>query len=501
MDTRRRRLAAIGIVAFVATGLHLSAAEAQSSAASSDKPASASADEAAVRTILERMGPALPSLDAPSELPPAEQSIDDPLAVGGPVTDTKAIADQIASERDATAQELRQALDAFASERLAKDAAAQELRQARDALASERLAKDAAARDLREARDALVSERLAKDAAVQELREARDAFASERLAKDAAVQELREARGALVSERLAKDAAAQELREARDVLALEREKSSRLADEIARLLESTASLKTIVLARDAALQAMSEQHSAEIARERERSDQLAHDVTLARGDMAAGADRCEGNAHFSETAAGSAHAAFGACAAEVSSGLPAASPPLHRKPKLSFLDPATPHPPFPAAAPTENSLRPATASSEPVSGSSGTKIPRIRDVEPAAAPSKEEEGLPGARCEADVLAAAQHSSRTTTSPPDDDAERLILRAAALLAQKDVGGARLVLERAADLGNGLATFRLAETYDQAVLTTWGSRIRGDKAKAAEFYRRAASLGVTCKRVSH
>jgi TPR repeat protein len=80
-------------------------------------------------------------------------------------------------------------------------------------------------------------------------------------------------------------------------------------------------------------------------------------------------------------------------------------------------------------------------------------------------------------------------------------ERLILRAAALLAQKDVVGARLVLERAADLGNGIATFRLAETYDQAVLTTWGSRIRGDKAKAAEFYRRAASLGVACKRGSN
>ena len=80
MDTRR--LAAIGIVAFVASALHLGAAEAQNAAASSDKPASASADEAAVRTILERMGPALPSLDAPSGLPPAEQSIDDPLAVG-----------------------------------------------------------------------------------------------------------------------------------------------------------------------------------------------------------------------------------------------------------------------------------------------------------------------------------------------------------------------------------------------------------------------------------
>jgi hypothetical protein len=174
---------------------------------------------------------------------------------------------------------------------------------------------------------------------------------------------------------------------------------------------------------------------------------------------------------------------------------------LHREARLSFLDPATPQLPLPVAAPAENSLRPATASSEPVSATSGTEIPRIPHDEPAAAPSKEEEGLPGARCEAEVLAAAQHSSRTTTSPPDDDAERLILRAAALLAQKDIGGARLVLERAADLGNGIAAFRLAETYDQAVLATWGSRLRGVKANAAEFYRRAASLGVACKRVSH
>jgi uncharacterized coiled-coil DUF342 family protein len=429
VDTRR--LVAIGIVACVASALHLGAAAGAECRCITDKPASASADEAAVRTILERMGPALPSLDAPSELPPAEQSIDDPLAVGGPVTDTKAAADQIASERDATAQELRQALDALASERLAKDAAAQELRQARDALASERLAKDAAQQELREARDALVSEGLAKDAATQDLREARDALVSERLAKDPAAQELREARDALASERLARDAAAQEqrrslealaserlaghaaaqdlreardalvserlakeaaaqdqrqardviaserlardataqeLREARDALASEREKSSRVADEIARLLESTASLKTFVLARDAALQAMSEQHSAEIARERERSDQLAHDVTLARGGMAVEADRCEPDAH----------AAFGAvrrCGHELSSGLTAASLPLPREAKLSFLDPATPQLPFPIAAPAENSLRPAPASSEPVS--SRTSSPRL----------------------------------------------------------------------------------------------------------------------------
>ena len=69
------------------------------------------------------------------------------------------------------------------------------------------------------------------------------------------------------------------------------------------------------------------------------------------------------------------------------------------------------------------------------------------------------------------------------------------RAERLLAQGDVGAARSLLERAAEAGSPLATFRLAESYDPTVLSTWGTvGTQGDAAKAQELYAKAAAGGV-------
>jgi hypothetical protein len=73
--------------------------------------------------------------------------------------------------------------------------------------------------------------------------------------------------------------------------------------------------------------------------------------------------------------------------------------------------------------------------------------------------------------------------------------RLIARATGLLRQGDIGAARVVLERAAELGSASASFVLAETYDPRVLAKWGaSGTRGDESKARELYARAAAGGV-------
>ena len=73
--------------------------------------------------------------------------------------------------------------------------------------------------------------------------------------------------------------------------------------------------------------------------------------------------------------------------------------------------------------------------------------------------------------------------------------RLIARATGLLRQGDIGAARVVLERAAELGSAPASFALAETYDPRVLTKWGANgTRSDASKAREFYARAAAGGV-------
>jgi TPR repeat protein len=73
--------------------------------------------------------------------------------------------------------------------------------------------------------------------------------------------------------------------------------------------------------------------------------------------------------------------------------------------------------------------------------------------------------------------------------------RLIARASALLAQGDIGSARAVLERAADMGSARASFMLAETYDPRILSAWGTYgTRGEIARARELYARAQAGGI-------
>jgi hypothetical protein len=86
------------------------------------------------------------------------------------------------------------------------------------------------------------------------------------------------------------------------------------------------------------------------------------------------------------------------------------------------------------------------------------------------------------------------------APPDApgnlEAARLIAQARLLLAQGKIIAARSVLERiAAESGNALALFLLAETYDRATLSAWGIfGRRGSVTKARELYAKAVAGGV-------
>ena len=76
-----------------------------------------------------------------------------------------------------------------------------------------------------------------------------------------------------------------------------------------------------------------------------------------------------------------------------------------------------------------------------------------------------------------------------------EATRLVARASALLGQGDIGGARTVLERAAETGSAQASFMLAETYDPGILSTWGTYgTRGEVTKARELYAKAHAGGI-------
>jgi hypothetical protein len=73
--------------------------------------------------------------------------------------------------------------------------------------------------------------------------------------------------------------------------------------------------------------------------------------------------------------------------------------------------------------------------------------------------------------------------------------RLLERASALLREGNIGAARVILERAAEMGSAQATFSLAETYDPLILATWRTfGTRGDATKARELYAKAYDGGI-------
>ncbi|SDI69470.1 hypothetical protein SAMN05216338_102817 [Bradyrhizobium sp. Rc2d] len=102
--------------------------------------------------------------------------------------------------------------------------------------------------------------------------------------------------------------------------------------------------------------------------------------------------------------------------------------------------------------------------------------------------------------EAPILPATQNVEVTAAEPPtaanqNEAAARLIPRARALLDQGNIGAARIVLELAAEKDIAQASFMLAETYDPAVLSAWGTYgTRGEAAKARELYARAYRGGI-------
>ncbi len=75
------------------------------------------------------------------------------------------------------------------------------------------------------------------------------------------------------------------------------------------------------------------------------------------------------------------------------------------------------------------------------------------------------------------------------------AAKLIARASVLLEQGNIGAARTVLERAAEMGSAQASFALAETYDPLILPNFGTYgTQGDLTKARDLYARAEAGGI-------
>lgn len=94
-----------------------------------------------------------------------------------------------------------------------------------------------------------------------------------------------------------------------------------------------------------------------------------------------------------------------------------------------------------------------------------------------------------------TLAAPDHADAQPASKPAAAAAGLVARASALLGQGDIGAARLVLERAVEMGSAQASFALAETYDPLVLAKWGTYgTLGNASRAKALYAQADSAGI-------
>ena len=96
----------------------------------------------------------------------------------------------------------------------------------------------------------------------------------------------------------------------------------------------------------------------------------------------------------------------------------------------------------------------------------------------------------------DQAIAARSQGDAQVNPNDGvQAVKLIARASALLEQGNIGAARIVLERAAELGSAQASFLLAETYDPLILRNFGTYgTQGDPTKAQTLYARAEAGGI-------
>jgi hypothetical protein len=140
-------------------------------------------------------------------------------------------------------------------------------------------------------------------------------------------------------------------------------------------------------------------------------------------------------------------------------------------------------PAAPVAAPTDRpQAKPPVASLEAPKNAAAIAVPgsAASSAPPAATP---------AATAPEAVAPKQPSSTPVETAP------LLERGDQLFGVGDIASARLFYERAADAGDGQAALRLGETYDPVFLERAKLRaIKGDRAAAVFWYRRARELGV-------
>ncbi|MBR1229054.1 hypothetical protein JQ600_29645 [Bradyrhizobium sp. AUGA SZCCT0176] len=271
----------------------------------------------------------------------------------------------------------------------------------------------------------------------------------------------------------------------------ERERSARLEKELAaarRDVETQTALATKAGEETSRLKAAGESGAAELQKslqqERERSARLEQELAAARRDveiqtaLAAKADE-EATRRKQATVASAAELRRSTQkeheTADLLEGLP-----MTRSAIYAYKAQAR------KAGGEAAELREAAAN--------GAPLPRKSAQDQRERPAWLQQDLAEARAEW-APAAPSRGDAQLDSEQAAVATGLVARASALLRQGDIGAARLVLERAVEMGSAQASFALAETYDPLILAKWKTQgTRGDASKAQSLYARADAAGI-------
>jgi TPR repeat protein len=161
------------------------------------------------------------------------------------------------------------------------------------------------------------------------------------------------------------------------------------------------------------------------------------------------------------------------------------------EPAVVSSKPAVEQPKFVTAA-TVKAPEPSTAAAIAAPGADKTAIEKLA-VALRGAPAPPD----GAAGATRSLVATPIAAGDANSP--DKALRLRAQGLVALAGGDVAGARAFLERAAEAGDARALLVLGDTYDPVTLTRMGAiGLKGDPARARDYYARALSAGVAAAR---
>jgi hypothetical protein len=166
------------------------------------------------------------------------------------------------------------------------------------------------------------------------------------------------------------------------------------------------------------------------------------------------------------------------------------------EPAAVAMKPAVEQPKFMSAALAAPS--PANAAPSPAANAAASAAVNVAQSADKAAMEKLAMALRGSSSQADgpadtraLIAPVSAGASSAT----DRALRLRAQGLVALAAGDIAGARAFLERAAEIGDARSLLVLGDTYDPATLNRLGALgLKGDQARARDYYARALSAGV-------